>query len=50
MTCSAVCVRPMQCTYVTHHRDGDSFRLVNCRREYFDDGRLVRTEPLDCDI
>lgn len=42
--CTAV-----QCTYATQQRQGDSFRLVNCRREHFDDGRLVRTEPLDCD-
>lgn len=39
----------MQCTFNTQRNQGDGFRLVNCRREHFDDGRLVRTEPLDCD-
>ena len=39
----------MQCTYVTQQHQGDSFRLVNCRREHFDDGRLVRDELLDCE-
>lgn len=39
----------MQCTYATQQYQGDSFRMVNCRREHFEDGRLVRTEPLDCE-
>lgn len=38
----------MQCTYATQQRHDDRFRLVNCRRDHHEDGRLVRSESLDC--
>jgi hypothetical protein len=38
-----------QCTYWTRQRSGDKFAFSKCRREHFDEGKLVRTEKLDCD-
>jgi hypothetical protein len=38
-----------QCTYWTRQRSGDKFTFSHCRREHFDEGKLVRTEKLDCD-
>ena len=38
----------LQCTYVTQQRQGESFALVNCRREHFADGQRVSRELLDC--
>jgi hypothetical protein len=37
------------CTYWTRQRSGDKFTFSHCRREHFDEGKLVRTEKLDCD-
>jgi hypothetical protein len=38
-----------QCTYRMRHRSGDTFTFPHCRREHFEDGKLVRTEKLECD-
>jgi hypothetical protein len=38
-----------QCTYRTRQRNGDTFTFSHCRREHFDEGKLVRTEKLECD-
>jgi hypothetical protein len=37
------------CMYRTRQRSGDTFTFSNCRREHFDEGKLVRTEKLECD-
>lgn len=38
----------MHCTYATQQRHGDGFRYVNCHREHYQEGRLERSELLDC--
>jgi hypothetical protein len=37
------------CTYRTRQRSGDTFTVSHCRREHFDEGKLVRIEKLECD-